>query len=120
MGLALGFIQDLFSAGELWLNLVTKGGVGFLAGMLSRHVSSATPMLFLAALSGMSLISGLVFLIGGAADVNFADAVEALRSVLLPQAAYDAVAGAVAYWLIVSRSAKGGPLRREERIPLRR
>src|SRR5207344_1137358 len=32
LGCVLGLSQDIFSAGDLWLNMVTKGGAGFLTG----------------------------------------------------------------------------------------
>lgn len=120
MGLVLGFVQDLFSAGGLWLNLTTKGSIGFLAGMLSRHVSNATPMIFLAALLGMSSLSGLLFFFWGMAEINITDALGISMSVLLPEAAYNAAIGAAAYWVIVNRRVKGETFGREERIPLRR
>ena len=42
VGLLLGFGQDLFSAGELWLNMVTKAGVGFSAGLMAKYLISTT------------------------------------------------------------------------------
>lgn len=34
VGLAIGWVLSLFSAGELWFSLLTNGGVGLLAGFL--------------------------------------------------------------------------------------
>ena len=42
VGLAIGWVLNLFSAGELWLSLLTNGGVGLLAGFLGRQVSQVT------------------------------------------------------------------------------
>lgn len=109
LGLAMGFVQDLFSAGELWLNLVTKGSVGFLAGVASRYVANATTITVLVAILGLSLLSGTVFLLtvgpGGLGDASFA-----VRAVLLPQAMWDAALGGGMYWLLAKR------FRREQAI----
>ncbi|MGH7204942.1 MAG: rod shape-determining protein MreD [Nitrospiraceae bacterium] len=109
LGLAMGFVQDLFSAGELWLNLVTKGSVGFLAGVAGRYVANATTITALAAILGLSFLSGTVFLFtvgpGGLRDASFA-----VRAVLLPQAMWDAALGAGLYWLLAKR------FRREQAI----
>lgn len=102
LGLAMGFVQDLFSAGELWLNLMTKGSAGFLAGMAGRYVANATTFTALAGILGLSLVSGTVFLLtvgpGGLRDASFA-----VRAVLLPQAMWDATLGAGLYWLLARR-----------------
>jgi cell shape-determining protein MreD len=102
LGLAMGFVQDLFSAGELWLNLVTKGSVGFLSGVAGRYVANATTITALAGILGLSLVSGTVFLLtvgpGGLRDASFA-----VRAVLLPQAMWDAALGAGLYWLLARR-----------------
>ena len=42
VGLTIGWILSLFSAGELWLSLLTNGGVGLLTGFLGRQVSQVT------------------------------------------------------------------------------
>ena len=43
VGLAIGWILNLYSAGDLWLNLVTTGGAGLFAGLLARQVAEITP-----------------------------------------------------------------------------
>ena len=35
------------SAGELWVNVVSKGGAGFVAGLAGRHLAHITPMVLL-------------------------------------------------------------------------
>ncbi|HKW85483.1 MAG TPA: hypothetical protein VJM82_00275 [Nitrospiraceae bacterium] len=99
LGLALGFVQDLFSAGDLWLNVVTKGSVGLLAGMAGRYVAYATTITVLAAVMGLSLFSGTVFLLT-VGPRGLAEGFFAVRSVLLPQALWDAVLAAGIYWLL--------------------
>lgn len=100
LGFALGFVQDLFSAGELWLNLVTKGLIGFLAGLVGRLLANATPAAMLATLLGLSVVSGTIFLMAVRVGESLADLFYVVRAVLLPQALFDAAVGTGAYWLI--------------------
>ncbi len=103
LGLALGFIQDQFSAGELWLNLVTKGGAGFLAGRASRYVANASAITALVVIFGFSTLVGLVFFAGGLTGEGWAGALYRLWAVLLPEALYNALVGTAIYWLIAGR-----------------
>jgi cell shape-determining protein MreD len=107
MGLAVGFVQDLFSAGEAGVNLITKGTIGLLAGFTGRHLANATPVVLLAMLLSVSLLSGLVFLLWGWPGEGLMTVVAAVPTVLLPQALYDAVVGAAIYWLMAGRSMEG-------------
>ena len=115
MGLALGYVQDLFSSGEVGFNLMTKGLIGLMAGLMGRHLANITNLAVLALLLGASLLSGLVYLIWGWSGGGLADALAFVQSILLPQAVYDAALGAGVYWVISSRQVAGrdfddGPL----------
>ncbi len=104
LGLALGFVQDLFSASDLCLNLVTKAMIGLIAGVAARHLASATPLAMLGTILAVSALSGIMFLgmlraAGGLAEMGVA-----FVSIVLPQAFFDAVVGAGVYWLIAGRS----------------
>ena len=57
LGLILGCFQDMLSAGELWINVVTKGGAGFLAGMAGRHMAHITPAVLTVGLVVISCLS---------------------------------------------------------------
>lgn len=103
MGLGLGFIQDLFSAGPLGLNLATKAACGLLAGVASRYVASVTLTTAAVAVLSFSLLSGTVFLLAGRAGDSFPDVWYGIWSVMMPQAVLDAVVavgvfGAVDWW----------------------
>jgi uncharacterized membrane protein len=100
MGLSLGFIQDLFSAGAVWFNLMGKGLAGLLAGLMGRHLATATPTALSGVLLAVSLVSNLIYLLSGWTGEGLADAWLMLRTVLLPQALYDALLGATVYWLM--------------------
>jgi cell shape-determining protein MreD len=104
LGLALGFVQDLFSASDLCLNLVTKAMIGLLAGVAARHLASATPLAVLGTILAVSALSGVIFLAavrgaGGPAEMGMA-----FLTIVLPQALFDAGIGAGVYWLIAGRA----------------
>lgn len=107
MGVAIGWVLSVFSAGELWLAVLTKGGVGFLAGLLGRQVVHVTP-----AFVGVGLL--LISLLTGVAAVLTFKNIEGpmiwqiLQLIVLPQACFDAAVGAglytfFAYWYNVDR-----------------
>jgi len=102
VGLAIGWILNLFSAGELWLSLLTSGGTGVLAGFLGRQVSQMTALSMGAGLLLVSLVSGMF------AAINFPhlDVSQIwwmIESIVFPQACFDGVVGAALYWLLSQR-----------------
>ena len=102
VGLVLGWIMSLFSADSLLLSMVTKGAVGYVAGLAGRQVAYLTPMALVMGLLVVSTITGL--LMAFVLDLNdHQDVLWALRAVVLPQACFDAVLGGVIYWVIWSR-----------------
>jgi cell shape-determining protein MreD len=119
MGIALGFVQDLFSGGDSGLNLITKGLIGLLAGMAGQHLANATTVAVLALLLSASVVSGFVFVMWAWSGEGLSDAMAFVQSVLLPHALYDAGLGAAIYWLIAGR--RGEPRAfEEERVPFGR
>ena len=102
VGLAIGWILSLFSAGELWLSLLTNGGAGLLAGFLGRQVSQMTSVSL-----GLGLL--LVSLVSGAfAALNFQhfDGSQMwwmIESIVFPQACYDGIVGGALYWILSQR-----------------
>ncbi|MBU6434535.1 MAG: hypothetical protein KGS09_05260 [Nitrospirae bacterium] len=102
VGLAIGWVLNLFSAGELWLSLLTNGGVGLLAGFLGRQVSHVTSISLGVGLLLVSLASGLL----AAMNFKHLDVSQMgwmVESIVLPQACFDAVVGAGLYWLLSQR-----------------
>ena len=102
VGLTIGWVLNLFSAGELWLSLVTSGGVGLLAGFLGRQVSHVTPFSLGGMLLLVSLVSGLL------AAINFkgldiSQMWWMVESIVVPQSCFDGAAGAGLYWLLSRR-----------------
>lgn len=96
VGLAIGWAMSLFSAGELWVSLVTKGGAGFCAGMMGRHLTRVSPSLMGMGVFAMSCLSGLMelFMLASLSEPWWH-----VWSIILPQACYDALVAAGSYWV---------------------
>lgn len=103
VGIALGFTQDLFSAGTLGLNLIAKGLVGLLAGLAGRQVTNATMATLLMTLVSLSVLENLVFLFVVRGGGELGDRLAALPSILLPETLLNVVFGATLYWLLPFR-----------------
>jgi len=107
MGALLGFEQDLFSAGDTWVNAITKSAIGLSAGLVGRYVARVTPVTVLPMVLGLSVASGIAFLFAGAGGQY---TLTAVRSVLLPQALFDSAIGVAAYWALAERFKKDDSL----------
>lgn len=104
MGFVLGFSQDLFSAGDSWLNTIIKPGVGFLSAILAKNITnSAASSIFLPMLV-FSIFSGVVFFVSARTSVSFSEILYGFRAVLLPQALINAVLAVGINWLITRGS----------------
>ena len=102
VGLAIGWVLNMFSAGELWLSLLTNGGVGVLAGFLGRQVSQMTPITVGVGLLLVSLISG-IFAAMNFPHLDVSQMWWMIESIVFPQAFFDGVVGAGLYWLVSLR-----------------
>jgi len=102
VGLAIGWVLSLFSAGELWVSLLTNGGVGLLAGFLGRQVSQVTSISLGLGLLLVSLASGLVAAMSFKA-LDMSQMWWMVESIVFPQACFDGVMGAGFYWLLSRR-----------------
>jgi uncharacterized membrane protein len=103
LGIILGWSQDLLSAGELWVNVVSKGGAGFLAGLAGRHLAHITPTVLLVGLGAISCLSNLAFVY--TMKISDWDVIwHAIHSKVLIQGIFDAALGAAVYWLFMRRS----------------
>lgn len=102
VGLAVGWIISLFSAESLLLSMVTKGGVGYAAGLAGRQVVYLTPVGLVIGLLVVSILAGL--LTAGSLRLNDQqDMWWAFRAIVLPQACFDAAMGGAIYWAVWSR-----------------
>lgn len=99
VGLAIGWILNLFSAGELWLSLLTNGGVGILAGFLGRQLSQVTSLSMGVGLLLVSLASGLLAAMSFQ-NLDMSQIWWMIESIVLPQACFDGAVGAGLFWVL--------------------
>jgi hypothetical protein len=93
---------NLYSAGDLWLNLLTTGGAGLFAGLLARHVAEVTPTVLSVTLLLLSLAGGLVAVLS-MKHATIPDIWWMVQTVVVPQACFDAAVGAALLWLLGQR-----------------
>ncbi len=106
VGLALGWIMSLFSAQSLIVSMITKGGMGYVAGLAGRHVVYLTPVVLTMGLFLISCLTGLAMAVSRT-GTDQQSLWWAIRAVVLPQAVLDSVVGGVLYWAVWSRSSVG-------------
>ena len=104
VGLAIGWVLSLYSAGDLWLNLLTTGGAGLLAGLLAKQVAEITPTILGVGLLLLSLIAGVVAVVS-MKHANVSETWWMMQFIVLPQACFDAAVGAGLLWLLEQRLA---------------
>ena len=102
VGLAIGWVLNLYSAGDLWLNLLTTGGAGLFGGLLARHVAEVTPTVLSVAVLVLSLAGGLVAVLA-MKHGTISDTWWMVQSVVVPQACFDAAVAAALLWLLGQR-----------------
>jgi len=102
VGLAIGWIVNMYSAGDLWISLVTKGGVGLLAGLFGQHVAHVTPTVVSVGLLIVSALGGVMVVLTMKNAIGI-DAWWMVQSMVLPQACLDAVAGAGLFYVASQR-----------------
>jgi rod shape-determining protein MreD len=76
-GVALGFVEDAFSAGLPGLNLLTKGLLGFAAGSLRDQLDCENP-------NTQAIVAALATLLQGAVHLSLLEVFSAGNGVLAP------------------------------------
>ena len=102
VGLAIGWVLNLYSAGDLWLSLVTTAGAGLFAGLVGRQVAQVTPTILSIGLLVLSLAGGVVAVLS-MKNATISDTWWMMQSVVVPQACFDAVLGAGLLWVLGQR-----------------
>ena len=102
VGLALGWVMNLFSAEDLIASMVTKGGVGYVAGLAGRQVANLSPVVLAMGLLVTSCLAGLLTFFSLKLNEE-QDLWWAIRAVVFPQAFFDAMVGGALYWMAWSR-----------------
>ncbi|UCE64385.1 MAG: rod shape-determining protein MreD [Nitrospirota bacterium] len=100
LGLGLGFIQDMYSAGGIGLNMITKGLAGVVSGTAAKILSDTSPSAIFLPTFVLSFACGLVSLISARPQVDWLLLIQDFRSILLPQAVFDAMMALGFNWLI--------------------
>ncbi len=98
VGAFLGFVQDLFSASSLWLNLLTKAGAGFLAGNVTKHFSNMDSPLAFFPIAALSFVWGIIFLLSSRAGTG--EMLYSAVTLLLPQVMLDGLVAIGINWMI--------------------
>jgi hypothetical protein len=104
VGLTIGWLLSMYSAGGIWPILLTTGGTGLFAGLLGRQVAHVTPAILFLGLFILSMTGGVVGLFTMKAAMT-ADMWTMMYSIVLPQACLDAVVGSGLFWLAEQRFA---------------
>ena len=102
VGLAIGWVLNMYSAGDLWLSLVTTGGAGLLAGLVGRHVAQVNPTVLCVGLLALSFVTGVVTAMITKSE-TVSDTWWMVQSVVLPQAIFDAAVGTGLFWIVRQR-----------------
>ena len=102
VGLTIGWVMSLFSAEDVALSMLIKGGVGLVSGVAGRQVAHATPTVvtvgFFAASGAAGIMTAGLLPLSDAQDMWWA-----LGAVVVPQACFDAVVGGLVYWVAWGR-----------------
>lgn len=98
VGMALGLIQDVFSASPLWLNLLTKAGAGFLAGTVAKNLSRMQSPLAFFPIAALSFVWGIVFLLSSRTGTDAM--IYSAYTLLLPQAILDGFVAIGVHWIV--------------------
>ncbi len=110
VGVVLGVGQDIFSAGSLWLNLLTKAGTGFLAGHFAKNFSNMESPLVFFPIAALSFVWGVVFWLSSRTGTGAM--LHGAVTLLLPQAALDGLV-AVGFNWVIARWMAAGPARED-------
>jgi hypothetical protein len=102
VGVAIGWVLNLYSAGDLWLSLVTTAGAGLFAGLVGRQVAQVTPTILAIGLLFLSMAGGLVAVLS-MKNATLSDTWWMVQSVVVPQACFDAALGAGLLWVLGQR-----------------
>lgn len=100
LGFGLGFVQDLFSTSDLWLNTITKSGVGFFAGLVAKNLANVASSSAFFLMVVFSFFSGVLFLVVSRGGMEMTDTLLGIQTILLPQACLDGLLALVLYWIM--------------------
>ncbi len=114
VGILLGFSQDLFSGGLYWENVWLKPLLGLMAALASRNLVNLTLRFAFMLLLALSIFSGSVMFLLKSFSGGGMDFLVVARTVIVPQACYDAVLGLLGLALYRAWIESPSPLRFDE------
>lgn len=113
VGMILGYLMDLLSGGVWAIQLLAKGIVGFVSGILGKTLVNVTTAFTVGIVILCSMAQGILFLLAslpgfGPHSISFS-----LTHIILPQAIYDGVLAGAVFWIIMRKAhGKRSTLRR--------
>lgn len=102
-GMIAGSLEDLFSAGPMGLNFVTKALVGTLSGVLGRFFLNVTAPVTTVLVFVLSLFSGMTLAFIHEIALEGVPLAEVLQWTILPEALYNGILGGILYWVWLGR-----------------
>ena len=100
VGMGLGFVQEIFSAGSVGLNMIVKGLAGLVSGTAAKTLSNTTPPAIFLPTLVLSFACGLVSLISARPKVDGVLLIHDFQFILLPQAIFNAVMAFSVTWVL--------------------
>ena len=102
-GLLTGALWDLFSGGPPGLNLITKGLIGLLSGILGRWFLNVTGPVTMCLILLLSMVSGITTYGIHQFAMGPIELAQVFRWTILPEALYNAVMGGLFFWIGLRR-----------------
>lgn len=99
LGLSLGFIQDLFSAGGLGINLLTKGLAGLLSGYAATTLSTLTPAAMFFPTLALSIFVSVIALISASPHIDGRILLYNAHATILPRGLMDGMLAFLLNWI---------------------
>ncbi len=102
-GVGVGMAQDLFSAGPIWLAIVSRAGAGALAGLAAKQLVEAANLSILAAFACIMGLSGLLYLTAARGGRGVEMLATGSLTSYLPEVCLNATVAFIAHGLLSGR-----------------
>ncbi|RMH32527.1 MAG: hypothetical protein D6690_13630 [Nitrospirae bacterium] len=99
LGLCLGFVQDLFSAGGLGINLLTKALAGLLSGYAATTLSTLTPAAIFFPTLALSMFVSVMALISASPQLDGRLLLHSAHTAILPRGLMDGALAFILNWI---------------------
>lgn len=99
-GLGVGFLQDLFSAGGLGINLLLKGLAGLFSGYIATTLATMTPGVIVLPIVVLSMAANLIALLSASPHLDWWLLVHTGYTVIVPQGLLDGAVTFAITWIL--------------------